>query len=113
MAKVPETPRAYRASPVTVGVARGPAPNGLASGGRQAPGDFALVSRFVEKHVQRGVAPGDAELIGEVFEATQERLGDRVAGVLVVVVTEINPAAEGPRLAGGAKVLDLERAEVG
>src|SRR5437588_481137 len=69
-------------------------------------------SRVVEEAVQRGVAPSGAVLVGQALEAAQVLFADPAAGFLVGGVAVVDTAAQGARLAGGAEVARLERAEV-
>src|SRR5262249_33780254 len=76
-------------------------------------GTAACRTGGVQKRVQRSIAPGQACLLCQTFEAAQVFFGESLAGLLVGRIAVIDAATEWPRLTGGTKVVFLERAEVG
>src|SRR5690349_19512652 len=75
---------------------------------RRRPASLGLVQEVVEW----GVPPAGAGLVGQFLEPAEVCLGDGGPRFLIGGVAEVDPAAERPRLAGGAEVVHLERAEV-
>jgi hypothetical protein len=62
--------------------------------------------------MKRGVVPFHVVLSSQLFELAEGFLGKMVTRFLVIRVTIVNPAPQGPGLAGSTKVVFLERAEV-
>jgi hypothetical protein len=62
--------------------------------------------------MKRGVAPFQVVLSSQLLKLAKVFLAEPITRLLIIRVTIVDAARQGPRLAGGTKVVFLERAEV-
>jgi hypothetical protein len=66
----------------------------------------------LEKMMQGSVLPRDNVSAGQFLQATQIRLGDLIAGILIIRIAEVDATAQRARFARRAEIAILKGTEI-